>query len=103
MKQDKTRISSAQLIPLSFLAAILIGALLLMLPFATAPGEHTDFLTAFFTATTSVCVTGLVVVDSFAHWTLFGKIIILILIQLGGLGIITVTSALMLFIHKKNY
>ena len=101
MKQDKTRISSAQLIPLSFLAAILIGALLLMLPFATAPGEHTDFLTAFFTATTSVCVTGLVVVDSFTHWTLFGKIIILILIQLGGLGIITVTSALMLFIHKK--
>ncbi|MBQ8974793.1 MAG: potassium transporter TrkH [Oscillospiraceae bacterium] len=101
MNRDKARITSAQLIPLSFIIAILVGALLLMLPFATADGESTDILTALFTSTTSVCVTGLVVVDTFSHWTIFGKTVILILIQLGGLGIITVTSALMLFVHKK--
>lgn len=100
-QRHKNRLRSAQLIPLSFLAAVAIGTLLLMLPFSTASGESTDILTALFTASTSVCVTGLVVVDTFAYWSLFGKIVILILIQLGGLGIITVTSVIMLFMHKK--
>ena len=95
------RITSAQVIPISFLIVILAGTLLLLLPFSTAPGEHTDFLTALFTSTTSVCVTGLVVVDTYIHWTLFGKIVILVLIQLGGLGMISVTSIIMLLAHKK--
>ncbi|MBQ5330861.1 MAG: potassium transporter TrkH [Oscillospiraceae bacterium] len=97
----KLRLSSAQVIPISFLLTVLAGTLLLMLPVSTAPGEHTGPLTALFTATTSVCVTGLVVVDTYAHWSLFGKIVILLLIQLGGLGMISVTSVLMLVAHKK--
>ncbi|SNU08285.1 trk system potassium uptake protein TrkH [Lachnospiraceae bacterium] len=101
ISERKKKMQSAQLIPLSFLLAIAVGTILLMLPFSTVEGESTDIVTALFTATTSICVTGLVVVDSFAHWTLFGKIIILIMIQLGGLGIISVTSILMLAIHKR--
>ena len=100
-KKKKLRLSSAQVIPISFLCTVLVGTLLLMLPFSTAAGETTDPLTALFTATTSVCVTGLVVVDTYAHWSLFGKIVILLLIQLGGLGMISVTSVLMLMAHKK--
>ena len=99
--ERKKKMQSAQMIPLSFFLAIVVGTILLMLPISTVEGESTGIVTALFTATTSICVTGLVVVDSFAHWTLFGKIIILIMIQLGGLGIISVTSILMLAIHKK--
>ena len=98
---NKLKIESSKLIPLSFLMAIIIGTFLLMLPVSTADGETTSLLTALFTATTSICVTGLVVVDTFSHWSLFGKIVILIMIQLGGLGIISVTSILMLMINKK--
>ena len=101
MNKKKNRLKSAQLIPISFLGAILIGTLLLMLPCAKAGEGSADITTAFFTSTTSICVTGLVVVDTFAYWTLFGKIVILFLIQLGGLGIIAVTSILMLLVHKK--
>lgn len=97
----RRRVTSAQVIPISFLAVILVGTLLLLLPFSTEPGEETDFLTALFTSTTSVCVTGLVVVDTYIHWTLFGKAVILALIQLGGLGMISVTSIIMLMAHKK--
>jgi trk system potassium uptake protein TrkH len=98
---NKFKIGSAKLIPLSFLGAIIVGTLLLMLPISTAPGETTDIITALFTSTTSICVTGLVVVDTFSHWSLFGKIIILIMIQLGGLGIVSVTSVIMLLVNKK--
>ena len=100
MKEKIQSMRPVRIIPLSFLAVILLGTLLLLLPFSTAAGERTDLLTAAFTATTSVCVTGLVVVDTYAHWSVFGKIVILFLIQLGGLGIITVVSALMLILKK---
>lgn len=100
-KKLKNRIKSAQLIPMSFLAAILVGTFVLMLPVSTADGMGTDLVTALFTATTSICVTGLVVVDTFQYWSLFGKVFILILIQAGGLGIITILSVLMLMIHKR--
>ena len=86
---------------MSFLITILVGALLLMLPFSSASGKATDFLTALFTATTSVCVTGLVVVDTYAHWSFFGQLIILILVQMGGLGMIAIAATLMLLTHKK--
>ena len=99
MKQKK--ISPAHTIPISFLVTILIGALLLMLPFSSASGKATDFLTALFTATTSVCVTGLVVVDTYAHWSFFGQLIIMILVQMGGLGMIAIAATLMLLTHKK--
>ncbi len=99
--KKKKKLQSAQLIPLSFLGAILLGTLLLMLPIAKAGEGSADLTTAFFTSTTSICVTGLVVVDTFAYWTLFGKIVILVLIQLGGLGIITISSLAMLALHRK--
>ena len=97
----RARISSAQIIPLSFLCAILLGTVLLYLPLSTAPGKETDLLTALFTSTTSVCVTGLVVVDTFSHWSLFGQAVILVLIQLGGLGIVSVMAALTLMLRRK--
>ena len=99
--EARLKLKSSQLIPLSFLGAIVIGTILLMLPIAKAGSGSADLTTAFFTSTTSTCVTGLVVQDTFSYWSLFGKIVILILIQLGGLGIIAVTSVLMLMIHKK--
>ena len=95
------RLSPVHIIPLSFLLAIAVGTVLLLLPAASAAGTKTGFLTALFTSTTSVCVTGLVVVDTYAHWSLLGKVIILILIQLGGLGIVTAISMVMLFLRRR--
>ena len=100
-EEGRLRISPARIIPVSFLFAILIGTFLLMLPVSSSTGEGQDLLTSLFTATTSVCVTGLVVVDTYAAWSLFGKIIILILIQLGGLGIISFTSMMMILLRKR--
>lgn len=97
----KRRLSATQLILLGFLAAIAAGSLLLSLPFASASGTATGYLDALFTAATSVCVTGLTVVDTFSHWSLAGKIIILALIQLGGLGIVSFTTGIMLMMGKK--
>ena len=94
-------ITPERLIPLSFLAAIMLGTILLMLPFSTAEGETTGILTALFTATTSVCVTGLVVVDTYAHWSFFGQFVILFLIQIGGLGVVAVGAIFMLMGKKK--
>ncbi len=95
------RLSPAHIIPLSFLLAIAVGTLLLLLPVSSADGMGTDFLTALFTSTSSVCVTGLVVVDTYSHWSVFGQIVILFLIQLGGLGVITAISMLMLFLRRN--
>ena len=95
------KLSSVYLIPLSFLGAILIGAILLALPVSSAGGTWTPPIDALFTAVTSVCVTGLVVVDTYSHWSLFGQAVILLLIQIGGLGVITVVSTLMLVAHKR--
>ena len=81
-----------RLLPVSFAAMIGIGTSLLMLPQATVSGRKTTILDALFTATSAVCVTGLAVVDTATHWTGFGKAIILLLIQVGGLGIVTVVS-----------
>ena len=97
----KKGLSSSQIIPLGFLIVILVGTVLLLLPVSTAEGESTSFLTALFTATTSVCVTGLVVVDTYLHWTLFGKIVILVLIQIGGLGIVAVSASILLLFRKS--
>lgn len=101
-KIKKRRLSSTQIIVLGFLGAIFVGTFLLMIPAATATGEHTSFLTALFTATTSICVTGLVVVDTFSHWSFLGQLIILLLIQIGGFGVITLYSSIMMLL-KKNF
>ena len=100
-KQKKHQLSTTQLILLGFLAAVLAGSLLLSLPAAAADGRATNYLDALFTAATSVCVTGLTVVDTFSHWSLFGHIVILVLIQLGGLGIISFTTGILVLIGRK--
>ncbi|MCR5337031.1 MAG: potassium transporter TrkH, partial [Lachnospiraceae bacterium] len=97
----KIRIKSTHFIPVSFLITIIIGTILLLLPFASAQGKETDIVTALFTATTSVCVTGLVVVDTYAHWSLFGQLVILLLVQIGGLGVVAVGSMIMLAGKRK--
>ncbi len=94
--KKKSRMKSVHLIPLSFLVVIVIGTYLLTLPISTASGEGTDYITALFTATTSVCVTGLVVVDTFSYWSIFGQVVIVLLIQIGGLGVVTVGGLLMM-------
>ena len=99
--EKRSILTTTRIIMLGFAVLIIFGALLLMIPAATVDGEHTSFLTALFTATTSVSVTGLVVVDTFSHWTLLGKIIILFLIQTGGFGVITVYSMIMIMLNKK--
>lgn len=96
-----SRMKSTRILPLSFLLAIALGTLLLMLPQASATGHSQGFVTALFTATTSVCVTGLVVVDTYAAWSLLGKIIILLLIQIGGLGIVAMISFLMILADRR--
>lgn len=100
-ERKKIKLSPVQIIPASFLVTILAGALLLMLPVCAADGRLTDPVTALFTSTTSICVTGLVVVDTYAHWSLLGQFVILILIQIGGLGMIAVASMIMLLIRRK--
>lgn len=95
------KLNSTKIILCSFFIAIIIGALLLSLPFASKDGNSTDFLSCLFTATSSLCVTGLVVVDTATHWSFFGQFIILLLIQVGGLGVIVVTSLIAIFLGQK--
>ena len=87
------RLTSSQLIILGFLVVILFGAMLLMLPAATQDGRGADFEDALFTATSAVCVTGLVVRDTATYWSLFGQSVILLLIQTGGMGVVTLAVA----------
>jgi trk system potassium uptake protein TrkH len=89
LRPHRRRTTPAQLIALSFAVAIAVGTLLLSLPIAHAPGHHVSVLDALFTATSAVCVTGLVVVDTGSAFSLFGRIVIMLLIQAGGLGILT--------------
>ena len=101
MKKRLLSLSTTHIILLSFLAAILTGAILLSLPISSADGKATPFLDALFTATTSTCVTGLVVTPTVTSWSVFGQIVILLLIQIGGLGVITIMSGLMILLHRK--
>ncbi|PKM79978.1 MAG: Trk family potassium uptake protein [Firmicutes bacterium HGW-Firmicutes-14] len=95
------RLSPAQVLVLGFAFLILIGAGLLSLPVSSVSGEPTGFLDALFTATSAVCVTGLVVVDTGTHFSLFGQIVIMVLIQVGGLGFMTMGTLFALIIGKK--
>ena len=97
----KISFSTTQIILLGFLIVILIGSLLLSLPISVKNKESINYLDALFTATTSTCVTGLVTVPTFSTWSLFGHIVILLLIQIGGLGIVAFMAAFMIIINKK--
>lgn len=94
-------LSTTQTIMLSFLLAILAGSFLLTLPVSSANGYGVPYIDALFTATTSVCVTGLVTVPTAASWSAFGQAVILLLIQIGGLGVITILSGLMIGLHRR--
>ncbi len=94
-------ISATRLIALSFLIVILSGSILLCLPCSSKGGEWTGFTDAFFTATSATCVTGLVVFDTFSHWSLFGQLIILLMIQIGGIGLMTIIIMLFIFLKRK--
>lgn len=95
------KMSTPKIIALSFAAVILCGTLLLMLPVSSRDNQSVSFLTALFTATSTTCVTGLIVVDSYTQWSLFGQIILLILIQIGGLGFITIISLISMMLNKQ--
>ena len=99
--KNKVIFSTTQLIMLSFFLAILLGSILLALPISSATGEAVPYIDALFTATTSICVTGLVTVPTVSTWSLFGHIVILCLIQIGGLGVITIMAGVMIALQCK--
>ena len=86
---------------LSFLITIFLGSILLSLPVSSADGKGVPYLDALFTATTATCVTGLVTLPTATTWSIFGQVVILILIQVGGLGVITIVSALMILLNRR--
>ncbi len=101
MKKSKFSLSATQVILLSFIITILLGSFLLALPISTVSGKSVGYIDALFTATTSTCVTGLVTLPTVTTWSVFGQIVILCLIQIGGLGVITVMSGVMIILNRK--
>lgn len=102
LKTKNKPMQPTKTISLSFLAVIIVGAVLLMMPFSSASGKFTSPLTALFTATSATCVTGLVLVDTGTYWNIFGQLVILLMIQIGGLGLVTFTSFFNFMIKKKH-
>ncbi|MFF2481957.1 TrkH family potassium uptake protein [Paenibacillus sp. NPDC058071] len=96
-----SKITPPQILTFGFIVLISIGAVLLSLPMANAPGAHTTFIDALFTATSAVCVTGLVVVDTGTHFSGFGQTVILMLMQIGGLGFMTMATMIALAFRKR--
>lgn len=99
--KKRLRLNAPQIVVLGFAALILLGAVILMLPVSSADGVFTPFVDALFTSTTSVCVTGLIVRDTGTYWSTFGHAVILTLIQIGGLGVITVAASFTMLAGKK--
>lgn len=98
---QKYRLSTTHILMLSFLVFILIGTCLLSLPIASSTGVSVGLVNALFTATTSSCVTGLVVIPTVSSWSMFGQVVILILIQVGGLGVITAMTGIAIMLDKR--
>lgn len=99
--KNQLKLNPAQILVLGFAGLILIGATLLNLPMASQSGKSIGFIDALFTSSSAVCVTGLAVVNTALHWSLFGKIVILILIQIGGLGFMTMATLVALILGKR--
>ncbi len=95
------KLSYTRIIALSFFIIILSGTLLLMLPISSRDGGVTSFLDSMFTATSATCVTGLIVFDTYTHWSLFGQLVILTMIQIGGLGLMTIITMFAVFMKKR--
>ncbi len=101
MRRRKISLSTTQIILLGFLVTVLLGSALLSLPVCAADGVRVPYIDALFTATTATCVTGLVTMPVFSTWSTFGHIVILVLIQIGGLGVITILSGLMIVFQRR--
>ena len=99
--KKKVILSPTQILVVGYIIVITIGTLLLNLPMATVPGSETTIMDALFTATSATAVTGLIVVNTAAHWTVFGKVIIMLLIQIGGFGFMTTSTLVMLILGKR--
>lgn len=99
--QVRSHLTQTQFIAYGFIGIILTGTLLLMLPVSSKNGMMTPFLNCLFTATSASCVTGLVVYDTWTHWSLFGQLVILAMIQIGGLGFITIGVFLSIILRRK--
>ena len=95
------RMRPPQIVVLVFLALVLTGSAILCLPVCSKSGEPTKFLTALFTATSATCVTGLIPVDTGTYWSTFGQVVIILLIQLGGLGFMTVSTIFFLALRRR--
>ena len=101
MKMKIRRLTQTQMIVVGYLLIILIGAMLLMLPAASRDGKVTPFIDALFTSASASCVTGLVIADTYQKWTMFGQCVILLLIQIGGLGFMTIGVFFAIILHRK--
>jgi trk system potassium uptake protein TrkH len=97
----QVKLKPNSIILMSFIGVILIGALLLSLPISSSDGKGIPFIDALFTATTSACVTGLTTVSIADTFSTFGHIVILVLIQIGGLGVITVVASVAVLLNKR--
>ena len=95
------KMEPTQIMVMGFALVILIGAILLNLPISTKNGENIGFLDALFTSTSAGCVTGLIAVDTATYWSFFGQLVIITLIQIGGLGFMTMTTLFALIIKKR--
>lgn len=101
MRKLLKKITSAQIIAIGFALAIACGTILLLLPFSTKSGECAGFMNSFFTATSAICVTGLTVQDTATYWSVFGQIVILILIQIGGLGVVSFATLISILTKRR--
>lgn len=97
----KIKLSYTQIIVLGTLMLILLGALLLTLPISSREGSYTPFIDALLTASSAFCVTGLIVYDTYTHWSIFGQIVIISLIQIGGLGFMTIITLISMFLRRR--
>ncbi|WP_404988688.1 TrkH family potassium uptake protein [Clostridium culturomicium] len=97
----KRKLSEVQILAIGFIIVILVGGMILSLPISSASGEPTSFLDAVFTATSATCVTGLVVVDTGTHWNMFGQTVIMILIEIGGLGFMSFAAFITVLMGRK--
>ncbi|NLV87046.1 MAG: Trk family potassium uptake protein [Clostridiales bacterium] len=101
MSKLRDKLSYTRIIVLSFLLIILVGAVVLSLPISSRSRDWTPFFDAMFTATSATCVTGMTIYDTYTHWSLFGQFIILLLIQIGGLGVMTCIAMIALFLKRR--
>lgn len=100
-EKKKIKLNAVQILAIGFAAVILLGGIILSLPISSASGESTNFMDSLFTSTSAVCVTGLVTLDSGTHWNDFGKLVIMILIEVGGLGFMSFATFIAILLGKK--